>query len=61
MAVMAEPKFQLRLDLQTPNQSEMSVHLQCDYSNMKRIQKELQLAIQELSGTHGQRLTRYIT
>jgi ABC-type cobalamin transport system ATPase subunit len=58
---MAEPKFQLRLDLQTPNQSETSLHLQSDYSNMKRLQKELQRAVDELSGTHSQRLTRYIT
>lgn len=59
---MAEPKFQLRLDLQsTPSQSETSLHLQSDYSNMKRLQMELQRAVDELSGTHAQRLTRYIT
>lgn len=58
---MSDPKFQLRLDLQVPSKSETSIHLQCDYANLKRIQKELQLAVEELNGTHCQRLTRYIT
>jgi hypothetical protein len=61
MSTMAEPKFQLRLDLQVPSQAESSLHLQCDYSNMKRMQKQLQLAVEELASTHCQRLTRYIT
>ena len=39
----------------------VSVHLQADYANMKNMQRELQAALDELSGTHCQRLTRYIT
>lgn len=66
---MTAPKFQIRLDLRTPTTSETtaststieSVHLQSDYANMKRMQDELQLAVDEHSSTHCQRIARYIT
>mmetsp|Transcript_15412 Transcript_15412/g.23245 ORF Transcript_15412/g.23245 Transcript_15412/m.23245 type:complete len:212 (-) Transcript_15412:103-738(-) len=67
LSVTTTPKFQLRLDLQLPTGSETesrsieSMHLQSDYANMKRLQKELQLAVDELGSTHCQRITRYIT
>jgi len=68
---MTEPKFQLRLDVRTPDSSSSSsssnsstiesVHLQSDYANLKRMQEELQLAVSEHSSTHCQRIARYIT
>mmetsp|Transcript_6659 Transcript_6659/g.10918 ORF Transcript_6659/g.10918 Transcript_6659/m.10918 type:complete len:214 (+) Transcript_6659:94-735(+) len=66
---MTEPKFQIRLDLRTPassvtsatSSSIESVHLQSDYANLKRVQDELQLAVNEHSSTHCQRIARYIT
>jgi hypothetical protein len=65
--VVTEPKFQLRLDLQSPPAGDsgapqrQSLHLQADYANMKKLQTELQLAIDELGGVHCQRISRYIT
>jgi hypothetical protein len=67
VAVMQEPKFQLRLDLAGgggAGQSEggtHSLHIQADYANMKKLQQELQNALDEQSNTHCQRLARYIT
>lgn len=66
---MTEPKFQLRLDVRTPQSSSSSsssstiesIHLQSDYANLKRVQDELQLAVSEHSSTHCQRIARYIT
>ena len=68
---MTDPKFQLRLDVRTPlssanatatsNSTVESIHLQSDYANLKKVQEELQLAIDEHSSTHCQRIARYIT
>jgi hypothetical protein len=59
VAQMQEPKYQIRLDLSGGEVD--SLHLQADYANMKKMQQELQMAIDEQSNTHCQRLARYIT
>lgn len=38
-----------------------SIHLQSDYANLKRLQQELQNAVDEFAGVHNQRITRYIS
>mmetsp|Transcript_6279 Transcript_6279/g.21134 ORF Transcript_6279/g.21134 Transcript_6279/m.21134 type:complete len:204 (-) Transcript_6279:275-886(-) len=54
------PSFTVRLDTTSAGGGEESVHLQCDYANLERMQTELQRAVAELSTAHCQRLTRYI-
>ena len=62
MAVMTEPKFMLRLDVAVGAAAEpQSVHLQADCANMRRLQVELQRAIDEMQTVHCQRFSRYIT
>jgi hypothetical protein len=38
-----------------------SVHLQSDLAALKRVQKELQAAVDETAGVHYQRISRYLT
>jgi hypothetical protein len=53
----------MRLDVSQPSTPDVidCVHVQADYANMKRLQTELQRALNELHGVHAQRLSRYIT
>ncbi len=63
--VMTAPKFQLRIDMSgsesSGNEASSSVHIEADYGNMKKLQRELQAAVDEASSTHAQRISRYIT
>lgn len=66
MTVMTDPKYLLRLDVNEPvaNSSVYelkSYHLQADYANLKRMQTELQRAVDDLNGTHSSRMMRYIS
>jgi hypothetical protein len=48
----------------TPQQAPTGVHsyhLQADYANMKKLQDELQRAVDSLNSAHCQRLSRYIS
>jgi hypothetical protein len=38
-----------------------SVHLQSDLAALKRVQRELQAAVDETAGVHYQRISRYLT
>ena len=38
-----------------------SYHLQSDYANLKKIQLELQRAVNDMNSVHSQRFSRYIT
>jgi hypothetical protein len=38
-----------------------SLHLEADYANMKNIQRELELALQQLNSAHCQRFAKYIS
>lgn len=62
---MTSPKFLLRLDLENSGSSSLnaaqSVHIQSDFANLKRLQAELQSAVDEISSVHSQRISRYIT
>ena len=62
MSTKTTPMYMLRLDtVSVPDEKVQSIHIQSDYANMKHLQRELQLALDELSGVHCQRITRYIT
>lgn len=61
MHVMTVPKFQMRLDLEQSGGISQSIHFQSDFSNLKRLQLELQSAVDETSSVHSQRISRYIT
>jgi len=62
--------YQLRLDFASNDRADsnstegeektVSYNLQCDYANLKNIQRELQKAIDAYTGVHSQRITRYI-
>ena len=62
-----EPVYQIRLDLENDTIDHndparlKSYHLQADYANLKFLQQELQRAIDENSGVHSQRISRYIS
>ena len=67
---VANPNFQLRLDLVNHAVAESddsqakkyeTHHIQADYANMKLLQNELQRAIDEHNSVHCQRVTRYIS
>jgi hypothetical protein len=71
LLVTAEPTYQLRLDFVSNDRHKsdsmvdgpektVSYNLQCDYANLKNIQRELQKAIDAYTGVHSQRITRYI-
>ena len=58
------PKFQMRLDLDSSGSSQdfsKSLHIQSDFANLKRLQIELESAVNEVSSVHSQRISRYIT
>jgi hypothetical protein len=38
-----------------------SYHLQSDYANLKKVQLELQRAVNDMNSVHSQRFSRYIT
>eukprot|EP01038_Epipyxis_sp_PR26KG_P006368 gene6368-8770_t len=69
--VTSTPKYMLRLDLvnnssvdnlnSEKSKPKQSFHLQSDYSNLKKIQIELQRAVDEFNNVHCQRLNKYIT
>jgi hypothetical protein len=65
MTVTTDPTYQIRLDLMNDTLSGedkmKSFHLQTDYANLKMIQNELQRAIDENTGVHSQRISRYIS
>lgn len=64
MHAMTAPKFQMRLDLENSGAASdisESVHIQSDFANLKRLQSELQSAVDETSSVHAQRISRYIT
>jgi hypothetical protein len=66
MTVMTDPKYLIRLDVNEPIAGSSayelkSYHLQADYANMKRMQTELQRAVDDLNGTHSSRMMRYIS
>ena len=50
-----------RAQAQMQMQQYQSVHLQADYAHMKLLQTELQRALDEMSGVHCQRISRYIS
>lgn len=70
---LAEPVYMVRLDLAaapSPSSSSsssdgptdvVSMHMQADHANMRRLQDELQKASDALRSAHCQRLTRYIS
>jgi hypothetical protein len=56
-----QPSYMLKLDTVTNNgQTNESLHFQSNYANLKNFEKELKLALTELSSVHAQRMTRYI-
>jgi COMM domain containing 2 len=64
--VTTQPSFQIRLDLvnnaTTVNTKRFQSHnLQCDFANLKMLQSELQRAVDEHTGVHSQRISRYIS
>lgn len=75
MAVMSNPKYLLRLELENPAQhqnqndpqdSSIPVHqvvhhLQADYATMKMVELELQRAADEVNNIHCQRIKRYMS
>ena len=67
MLVITQPKYMLRLDVfdsrdgASGNPTKECFHLQADYANLKRVQTELQRALEELNSPHCQRLARYIS
>jgi hypothetical protein len=66
LTVTTEPTYQIRLDLTNDvaanaDDKLKTFHLQTDYANLKLIQNELQRAIDENSGVHSQRISRYIS
>ena len=64
MHAMTAPKFQMRLDLENSgsvSDISESVHIQSDFANLKKLQSELQSAVDETSSVHAQRISRYIT
>lgn len=69
-----DPKFMIRLDISNDandvaassngnniNSNITSYNLQSDYANMKRIQIELQRAVNELEGPHSLRIQKYLS
>jgi len=67
MRVTTHPKYMLRLDVFDQreggcgNPSIESFHLEAEYANLKRVQTELQRALDELASPHCDRLLRYIS
>ena len=66
MNKVVEPRYLLRVDvdestLPSSKASVRSYNLQADYANLKKMQLELQRAVDEQGGAHSQRVQKYLS